>query len=81
MPGGLLAFIDSCRDPDSGAADHRPPEDDVQLRRLDDGTSFRVRKVYHAAGELESALRRAGFADIEVVTTERFFVLGSARRG
>jgi len=81
VPGGLFAFIDSRRDPESGARDHRPPENDVQVRRLDDDSSFRVRKVFYEASELETALGGAGFGDIEVVTTDRFFVLGSARRG
>ena len=79
-PGGLIAFVDSRPDPESGAADHRPPEDDVQLRRLHDGRSFRVRKIYYEPADFESALRAAGFEDIEVLTTDRFFVLGSARR-
>ena len=79
--GGLFAFIDSRHDPDSGASDHRPPEDDLQVRRLDDGSSFRVRKVYYEPAALDSALRRAGFGQIEVATTGRFFLLGSARRG
>jgi hypothetical protein len=30
--------------------------------------------------DLESALRRAGFTAVEVLTTNRFFVLGWARR-
>jgi SAM-dependent methyltransferase len=79
-PDGLFAFIDSRRDLESGAQDHRPPEDDVQVRRLDDGSSFRVRKVFYEPAEIESALQRAGFGQIEVATTGRFFVLGSARR-
>lgn len=81
VPGGLFAFIDSRRDPESGASDHRPPENDVQERRLDDGSSFRVRKVYYEPAELESGLRRADFGQVDVATTDRFFVLGSARRG
>jgi SAM-dependent methyltransferase len=81
VPDGLFAFIDSRRDPESGALDHRPPVDDVQVRRLDDGTNFRVRKIFYEPADLESALDRAGFRQIEVVTTDRFFVLGSARRG
>jgi hypothetical protein len=66
-------------DSESGARDHRPPGDDVQVRRLDDGASFRVRKVFYEPVDLESALRRAGFGGNEVVTTDRFFVMGSAR--
>jgi demethylmenaquinone methyltransferase/2-methoxy-6-polyprenyl-1,4-benzoquinol methylase len=80
LPDGLFAFIDSRQDPESGALDHRPPVDDVQLRRLDDGTSFRVRKVFYEPSDLASALERAGFSEIDVVTTDRFFVLGSGRR-
>jgi demethylmenaquinone methyltransferase/2-methoxy-6-polyprenyl-1,4-benzoquinol methylase len=79
-PGGLLAFIDSRPDSESGARDHRPPQDDIQVRRLAGGASFRVRKVFYEPAHLQAALERAGFVDIDVVTTERFFVLGSARR-
>lgn len=79
-PGGLFAFIDSRQDSASGARDHQPPTDDVQIRHLNDGASFQVRKVFYEPGDLEFALRRAGFIEISVVTTERFFVLGSCRR-
>ena len=80
VPGGLFAFVDSRQDPESGAPDHVPPVDDVQLRRLDSGASYRVRKVFYEPEELASALERAGFEHIEVLTTGRFFVLGSGRR-
>ena len=79
-PGGLFAFIDSRQDPASGARDHLPPKDDLQIRRLDGGATFRVRKVFYEPADLKSALRRAGFTEVDVVTTARFFVLGSARR-
>jgi SAM-dependent methyltransferase len=81
VAGGLFAFIDSRRDPESGAQDHQPPEGDVQVRLLADGSTFRVRKVFYEPAELEPALRRAGFGEVELTTTDRFFVLGSARRG
>ncbi len=80
VPGGLFAFIDSRQDPESGARDHRPPVDDVQVRRLDDGTSFHVRKVFYEPSDLAAALQRAGFSEVQVVATDRFFVLGSGRR-
>jgi demethylmenaquinone methyltransferase/2-methoxy-6-polyprenyl-1,4-benzoquinol methylase len=79
-PGGHLAFIDSRSDSASSAQDHRPPEGEVQVRRLNDGSSFQVRKVFYGPAELSAALRKAGFVDIEVQATARFFVLGSARR-
>jgi SAM-dependent methyltransferase len=79
-PGGLVAFIDSRPDPASGARDHDPPAGDIQLRRLADGSEYRVRKVHYAPPELREALERAGFESPEVRTTARFFVLASARR-
>ena len=80
-PGGVFAFIDSRRDAASGALDHQAPERDVQVRRLEDGSTFRVRKVFYEPAELRSGLERAGCVDVDVVTTDRFFVLGSGRRG
>ena len=77
-PGGLFAFIDSLPDAQSGAADHPAPQDDMSVRRLDDGREFTIVKVYREPAELETALRDAGFADARVTTTGRFFVLGRA---
>ena len=79
-PGGVFAFMDSRRDPASGAIDHRPPSDDVQQRRLNDGRTFQVRKAYYSPVELEAALAQVGFGDARVATSQRFFLLGQARR-
>jgi demethylmenaquinone methyltransferase/2-methoxy-6-polyprenyl-1,4-benzoquinol methylase len=81
-PGGTFAFIDSRLDPQSSAADHPPPTGDASLRRLDDGREFTIVKVYYEPGELEAALRHAGFEDESVTATGRFFLTGwaSARR-
>lgn len=78
-PGGRLAFIDSLPDPASSAADHPRPADDRSVRRLADGRSFTIVKVFYTPGELTDALREAGFEAVEVTTTGRFFVLGTAR--
>ncbi len=78
-PGAEFAFMDSRRDPASGAIDHQPPAEEVQLRRLNDGRTFRVRKIYYSASELEDALADAGFVDARVEVTERFFLLGHAK--
>ena len=80
-PGGTFAFIDSLLDPQSSAADHQPPADDLSVRRLDDGREFTIVKVYYEPAELEGALRRAGFETSEVITTGRFFLLGTATAG
>jgi demethylmenaquinone methyltransferase/2-methoxy-6-polyprenyl-1,4-benzoquinol methylase len=79
-PAGRLAFIDSLADPASGAADHPPPADDRAVRRLDDGREFTIVKVYYRPDELSAALRTAGFDEVDIRTTGRFFLLGSARR-
>jgi len=77
-PGGRLAFIDSRPDPQSSAANHPAPADDLSVRRLDDGREFTIVKVYYAADELVDALRAAGFEAPRVTTTGRFFLLGTA---
>jgi SAM-dependent methyltransferase len=79
-PGGRVAFLDSLPDPASGAADHPEPSGDRAIRRLDDGREFRIVKVHRRPDEYEAALSGAGFQDIDVGTTGRFFVHGSARR-
>lgn len=82
-PGGTFAFIDSRRDPSSGAVD-QPDADQadqaagIHRRRLADGREFRVVKVAYEPDELEVALLAAGFAAAEVITTARFFQLGRA---
>lgn len=77
-PRGRVAFIDSLPDPASEAADHPVPTNDRATRRLDDGRAFEIVKVYYAPRDLEAALHAAGFADVSVTTTGRFFVLATA---
>jgi hypothetical protein len=78
-PDGILAFIDSLPDPQSGAPDHDPPDADLAVRRLADGREFTVVKVYREPAELEEALGAAGFRRARVTTTGRFFLLAEAR--
>jgi demethylmenaquinone methyltransferase/2-methoxy-6-polyprenyl-1,4-benzoquinol methylase len=77
-PGGLFAFIDSRPDPESGAKDGVPVVNDVAIRRLADGREFRIPKVFYELDDLEAALRLAGFAEADMATTNRFFLLGRA---
>jgi len=78
-PGGTFAFIDSLPDPESGATDHPRPAVDKAIRRLADGREFTIVKVYREPEELERELEAAGFDDVSVTTTGRFFLLGRAR--
>jgi demethylmenaquinone methyltransferase/2-methoxy-6-polyprenyl-1,4-benzoquinol methylase len=77
--GGRFGAIDSLPDAASGAADHPEPADDLAVRRLADGREFTIVKVYYAPDELVAALAEAGFDDVQVTTTGRFFLLASAR--
>jgi len=77
-PGGTLALIDSRLDPESSATNHPRPENDLSVRRLDDGRQFTIPKIYWAPEELARALTVAGFADVSIEQTPRFFLLGHA---
>ena len=78
-PGGLYAFIDSLDDPQSGTTDRTAPADGIQRRRLADGRAFRVVKAYHAPDTLAAALVGAGFDEVSITSTGRFFRLGVGR--
>jgi SAM-dependent methyltransferase len=78
-PDGLLAFMDSLPDPQSGAADNDPPDGDLAVRRLADGREFSIVKVFRQPAELEDALHAAGFRSVRITTTGRFFLLAEAR--
>jgi ubiquinone/menaquinone biosynthesis C-methylase UbiE len=78
-PGGTLAIVDSLPDPQSGADDHSPVVGDRATRRLADGREFTIVKVHRDPTELEGALRAAGFGEIRIETTGRFFIVAEAR--
>jgi demethylmenaquinone methyltransferase/2-methoxy-6-polyprenyl-1,4-benzoquinol methylase len=79
-PGGRLALIDSLPDAQSGAVDHAPATGDRSVRRLADGREFRIVKVFRTPDEVAAALPAAGFEDVVVTTTGRFFLLATAVR-
>ncbi len=75
-PGGIYAAIDSQPDAASGTLDRLPaPAPDLARRRVADGREFTIPKVHYRADELADALRAAGFADVEVGSSGRFFLL------
>ncbi len=79
-PRGRVALIDSLPDPQSGALDHPEVAEDRSIRRLADGREFTVVKVHRTPDEIAEGLRAAGFGDVQVTTTGRFFVLATALR-
>ena len=75
-PGGIYAAIDSQPDAASGTVDRLPaPAPDLARRRLADGREFTIPKVHYRGDELAEALRSAGFVDVEVGSSGRFFLL------
>jgi ubiquinone/menaquinone biosynthesis C-methylase UbiE len=80
-PGGRVFFIDNRNDPqprtdvgDPYVIDYGP---DLHLRRLADGSRYRVVKVMYEPEELQSLLDGQGW-DAEVHAT-RWFIFGDAR--
>lgn len=80
-PGGRAFFIDNREDPlrETGAPDpyvvHHA--EDLHLRRLSDGSEYRVVKVMYEPDELEALICAEGF-DARVDAT-RWFIFGEAR--
>jgi demethylmenaquinone methyltransferase/2-methoxy-6-polyprenyl-1,4-benzoquinol methylase len=79
-PGGRAFFIDSLPDPTSTANNHRMPDrDGIQERRLNDGRTFRIVKLFRGPDELAAALQRLGWT-ATVGHTPSYFVYGQAER-
>jgi hypothetical protein len=62
----------------SGAVDQATPERDRSRRQLADGREFTIVKVYRAPADLAATLAAAGFEDVQVTTSGRFFLLTTA---
>lgn len=79
-PGGRVFFIDSRFEQASSARDHtlNGAEAVSVTRRLDDGRTFDIVKVFYEPGRLTQALWDLGW-DATVQETETFFVFGEAR--
>jgi SAM-dependent methyltransferase len=77
-PGGRAFLIDNRRDPTRAAQDPYiiDEADDVQRRRLEDGSEHRVVKVFYEPDELAERLHRLGWVT-DLAETSRF-IYGSA---
>ncbi|MGH7067260.1 MAG: class I SAM-dependent methyltransferase [Acetobacteraceae bacterium] len=77
-PHGRVFLIDSWRETTSGAGDpRRPDEAGLQERRLNDGQTFRIIKLFYEPDVLAARLRRSGWR-AELHRTEHYFIYGSA---
>ena len=78
-PGGRAFFIDSLPEETSTAHAHRMPNPDgVQERRLNDGRTFRIVKLFHDPGELTDRLATLSW-QTTVQRTSSYFIHGEAR--
>jgi ubiquinone/menaquinone biosynthesis C-methylase UbiE len=77
-PGGRVFLIDNRHDPTLGRQDPYTVafDDEVQRRTLNDGSQWRVVKIFYEPEELNSRLEAEGW-DADVVGT-RWFIFGSA---
>lgn len=77
-PQGRLLMIDALYHPDRTAVDeHLASQGDTSIvRRLNDGRSFRIIKVFYDLRNLEARLARLGFK-VELRPTGQFFFIGS----
>jgi len=79
-PGGAAYVVDSALEPTSTAKDHARPDADagVVTRKLNDGRTFRVVKLFHEPDALNARLARLQF-DAAIGRTPRYFIHGAAR--
>jgi len=82
-PGGRVFLIDNRNDPhrtgeikDSYVVPHGP---DLELRRVHDGSKYRVVEVFYEPEELQSILGQQGFT--ARVDATRLFIFGEAAPG
>lgn len=79
-PGGRAFFVDSLPDQTSTANNHRMPDPEgIQERRLNDGRSFRIVKLFREPAELTRELQALGWKTT-IGRTPSYFVFGQAER-
>jgi demethylmenaquinone methyltransferase/2-methoxy-6-polyprenyl-1,4-benzoquinol methylase len=74
-PGGRAVFIDSHSEPTAAAADHIASSSDMTLRRLNDGRTFTIYKIFYEPLDLQHRLLRLNWK-AEVRATSRHFLYG-----
>jgi demethylmenaquinone methyltransferase/2-methoxy-6-polyprenyl-1,4-benzoquinol methylase len=80
-PGGKVFFADSKREPTSTAPDQPLPDAGAQVmsRKLNDGRTFQVIKLYRSVAEMTDLFTRHGVS-IDVQETPRYFQYGCGEK-
>lgn len=80
-PGGRMLFIDSRREPLASSFDQPLPEETetIMTRRLNDGRTYRIVKIFRLREEMAAALARNGLP-ADVRETARYFQYGVGRK-
>ena len=80
-PGGSAYVIDSGWDLTSSAKNHDRPDrvNGVAARKLNDGSEYRIVKIFHEPDALASRLSRLGWRS-HIVHTPRYFIHGAVTR-
>ena len=80
-PGGRVFFVDSLYEPTTTANNHTllGKESTVQDRKLNDGSTYRIVKVYHEPKSLSARLAELGWQPT-IERTANYFLYGSAQR-
>jgi SAM-dependent methyltransferase len=78
-PDGRVFFLDSLHEPTSTAVDHDVPDprDIIVSRRLNDGRTFQICKVFYQPDELSTMLDHIGW-QTQVRRTTDYFLYGQA---
>ena len=77
-PAAKVFFVDSLAAQDATARDQQWATDGIVERRLNDGQSFRIVKIFYAPSPLTSRLAALGWA-ADVRATPNFFVYATAK--
>ena len=78
-PSGTAFFVDSLATPQGTSPDQRIDDGGTVERRLNDGRTFRIVKIFYEPAGLAVRLAARGWAP-SVRATSTFFVYGTARR-
>jgi ubiquinone/menaquinone biosynthesis C-methylase UbiE len=79
-PDGRVFMLDSRRTPSSTATDHVLPDKGTTLeRKLNDGSTYRIIKIFYEPEPLEAAFKQAGLA-VQAHVTANYFIYANGRK-